>query len=617
MVNLLLSLGIVAGFLVLVYFLFFHRTGSDLEKFDEQDMDKFSEEALKTGVMDEFDHILQMDYATLNLNRYETQKNERNRAMLRTALKGCAQGNTAYKIYVKDYMKDVLCNKFEISSETINYVIPFNNVDQLSVQDKFEILLYMYEQKYKYEGFLNLLKLNGLDKPIGSGAEMHYEVTAEDINVTFKRHSKKYASLDYYDFLQIVTQRIYQISYGLGVIDEIRDNVLDGVQGGTSGIPNTFYTYGSDGRFGAAKGELPLTSYNAVWVMVRGNNVHLSCLGFLTQRELERVCKLIYKYDNPGTLDKETGRIVNFMQDGSRVTVARPDMCESWLFHVRKFDSASKMTLEELYPFDGKEKLITTLRWLVTGDRNIAITGEQAVGKSTLLCSMVQFLAASAGLRVQEMAFELHLRKLYPKRNIETYRETSTVSAQDGIEFIRKTDGSVGIFGEIAQSVIAGLAINMGQVGLRQIMFTHHAKTARDLIEWFRDAMIEFAHFSNEEIVERTVARVLNFDVHVAKDEYGTRYIERITELFPRTAEDYPADLAEAQKQYYYRQTDRRVSEDVDILVYDHGHYKFVNMISENSIAEISKCLSEQELVDFNKYLSAISQELQQTGGVA
>ena len=128
MVNLLLSLCIVIGFAILVYFLFFHRTGSDLEKFDEQDTDKFSEESLKKGVMDEFDKILQMDYATLNLNRYETQKNERNRAMLRTALKGCAQGNTAYKIYVKDYLKDVLCNKFDVSAETINYIIPFNDV---------------------------------------------------------------------------------------------------------------------------------------------------------------------------------------------------------------------------------------------------------------------------------------------------------------------------------------------------------------------------------------------------------------------------------------------------------------------------------------------------------
>lgn len=611
--NIILSILILIVFAFFIYFIFFKHSGNDLGKFEEDDVDKFSEEYLKNGVLDKLDQILQTDYSALNLNKYETMKNERNRAMLRSSLRECSRGNLKCKNYVKDTMRSMLQSEFGITEETYCNVIPFNDEKAMTAQDKFDVLLYIYALKYKYNAFDEMVSRNGLDRPYGEGVDIHYEITTQDINDLYNRSSDVIAKLDFYDYLKIITQRIYQISCGLGCICELRDMIIDGVNGGTSGIPSTFYMPDADARYGAAKGELPNASYNAIWVMYHGKMLHCSFMGFGTQRELERVTKLIYRHDNPGTLDKATGRIVNYMYDGSRVTVARPDFAESWMFHVRKFDSASSMSFYELYPFKGNDRLYDLLSFVIRGSRNVVFSGEQAVGKSTVLASSVQFLAAALSIRVQEMAFELHLRKLYPRRNIGTYRETTTVAAQQGIEFMRKTDGTVGIFGEIAQSSVASLAIELGQVGFKQVMMTHHGKTTRDVIEWFRDSLIKESGFNSEELVEKTVARVLNFDVHLAKALDGTRYIERVTEVVPHVAEPYSDDLIKAQKQYYYRQTDRAVFDAVDILVFDFANkeYHFKNMLSDYTIGEIRKALTADECIVFSEFLERIAKEIE------
>lgn len=608
--NIVLCILIVAVVVLLVYRFFFKQGAADLDSFEDGGIDHYSEDFLKSETIRVFDEILQTDYSALNLNKFETIKNERNRGKLRASLKNCSCGNIGSKLYVKDYVKDLLQRKLGINEETVDKVIPFTNPSELTAQDKFEILLYAYKMKYDLYALSEMIDRNGLARPYGSGASMHYEVTKPDVDELYARHRKVIDNLDYYDKLNIVAQRVYQLSYGHGAIDEIRDMVIDGINCGTSGIPSTFYMYGADARYGAEVDELPLTACNSIWVMYRGKLLHFSFMGFGTERELQRVSKLVYRYDSPGTLDASTGYIVNFMQDGSRVAVARPPFCESWVFFIRKFDVASKMSLRDLYPYEGNDKLVETLRWLVTGCRNIALTGEQFTGKSTLLVSMVQFIPEAFSIRVEEMAFEMYLRKIYPKRNITTFRETATVSGQEGIDFQKKTDGTVSIFGEVAQAAVASLAIQMGQVGASQVMFTHHARTVADLVEAFRDNMIEAAGYNNEKVVEKTVARVLNFNVHIARTVGGKRYIERVTEIRPKDSEDYPKAWEDASLEYFYRSTDRQLFESSDILVYDGDKYVFSGMLSDWSIQEISKNLTSEEKKEFEGFISAIEEEV-------
>lgn len=211
---------------------------------------------------------------------------------------------------------------------------------------------------------------------------------------------------------------------------------------------------------------------------------------------------------------------------------------------------------------------------------------------------------------MQEMAFELNLRKIYPKRNIVTFRETASTPAQEGIDLQKKTDGDIALVGEVAQAKVASLAIQNGKTGSGQLIFTHHAKTTRSLVTALRDNMIEAGGFSNEKIVEETVAEVLNFDIHLNRSVDGKRYIERITEIIPRKIDNYPTKLRDAIKEFFYRMTDRRLFETRDVLVYDNGVYRFVNPITEEQQAEIKKFLTLEEIKTFEEFCSKVSSEV-------
>src|SRR5690606_37783368 len=157
----------------------------------------------------------------------------------------------------------------------------------------------------------------------------------------------------------------------------------------------------------------------------------------------------------------------------------------------------------------------------------------QGTGKTTLLMSIVRFINQTFTLRIQEMAFELHLRKLYPKRNIVSFRETDTVSCQEGLDLQKKTDGAVNILGEVATAPVASWMIQMAQVASLFSIFTHHATTSSDLVLALRNNLLQTGVFSNEKVAEKQVADVVNFDVHLYKDISGHRYIQRITEIRP------------------------------------------------------------------------------------
>ena len=183
---------------------------------------------------------------------------------------------------------------------------------------------------------------------------------------------------------------------------------------------------------------------DSIWIFFQGKSIRLAFLSFGKESELKRVCQNIYKYNNPGQLSDTNGFKINEMKDGSRVVVVRPSFSETWAFFVRKFD-VKRATLEQLITAPGKENAIDLLKFLVKGARIISLTGEQGCGKTTMLMGMIENIYETMNIRVQETAFELHLRKIYPTRNILSFRETETISGQMGLDVQKKTDGSVNI----------------------------------------------------------------------------------------------------------------------------------------------------------------------------
>ncbi len=473
------------------------------------------------------------------------------------------------------------------------------------MQDKFEIILYKYKIKYGLNALQNIIKDFELDKQKKEEEGIYFEITKDEISNIYRKLNPKF---HFEEKLNILVQRIYQMYKGFGIIDEIRDMNIDGTSGGVSGLPS------SAKRTMDEVDERPLI-YENVWIFFKGKQIRLAFLSFGTEKELIRVCKNIYRFNNPGQLTESNGYKVNEMFDGSRVVVYRPPFAESWGFIVRKLDAGSLMKIEDLLVDENKELPIEVIKWLIKGNRTFALTGSQGTGKTTMLMAIIKYINPSFTLRIQEMAFELNLRKIYPKRNILTFRETNEISGQEGLNLQKKTDGVVNILGEVADAKVASWMIQMAQVASLFTIFTHHAKTSYDLVTSIRNNLLQTGVFSNENIAEKQVAETLGFDIHLTKDITGHRYIERITEIIPlsnykeyekkykheKELDDKLSSFFDTTTDYYSRITDRKVFETKDIIVWDNGKYVVLNKISEKMKENILLNLSGNDKEEFLK----------------
>ncbi|SES71437.1 ATPase, T2SS/T4P/T4SS family [[Clostridium] polysaccharolyticum] len=519
----------------------------------------------------------------LHKNPYEAvgSKGEIERIMkfkqdLRKAIRGGSVGNYDAKIFIRDFIKDILVVQLKLTEEQLDRILPFGNSFGLVPRDKFAILLYHYGKSHGRDALEVLMEQYQLDsQKSDETGEPYYEVSAQDIHEIYQEEGM--ILLSYVDKVNIVAQRIYEDTKGNGPIDELFYLRIDGISGGVSG------TTLLESEFSFQEGKS--YSYQSIWVFYHGKSIHFSFLEFSSQKELIRICRNIYRFQNPGQLSQRKGYMINEMADGSRIAVARPPFCEGWVFFIRKFDSVRFSSMEELLRDEGKELPVHFMKWAVKGCQNIGITGEQGSGKTTLLMALVAFIRPWFNLRVQENAFELHLRKMYPKRNIVSFQETNFISGQSGLDFQKKTDGAVHILGEVASNKVCSWMIQMAQVASDFTVFTHHAKTTKDLLYSFRNALLMEGGFSEERIALEQVLHAVQFDIHMRKTEKGHRYIERITEIRERTS-DYTGSSA-------------NMFEICDIIRYENGRYKLVNSLSKEAKRRILDALDGEEKKEF------------------
>ena len=231
--------------------------------------------------------------------------------------------------------------------------------------------------------------------------------------------------------------------------------------------------------------------------------------------------------------------------------------------------------------------------------------------------AMIENIYETMNLRITETAFELHLRKIYPTRNILSMRETETVSGQDCLDVQKKTDGSVNIIGEVATDPVASWMIQSAQVASKFTLFTHHAKTFPDLVTALRNSMLRAGVFKDERTAEEQVVSVLNFDIHLVKDFRGRRYIERITECIPveerneytfdyrkeKTLEGKLDKFMDNATNFFTKTTNRELYKYRNVLEYHDGTYVLTNPISDNNIREMLNNMDDRDAEEFKKFV--------------
>ena len=435
---------LIAGYAI--YYSIQKKKNAQVEVTVNVDDKTYTLDVMKEFVKKRLDEITKINLYDIGLSEEELKRRKNKKYELKKALKGCTYGDVNDKRYVKELIFDLLQKEYGITETNISKAIPFDVPSLLTAQDKFDILIYAYKKEFGYEALTEMIKKYNLAelKYVEGETKPSYVITSNEIEDIYEKEN---IVLSFADKLSIVVQRIYQHYKGYSSIDEVRDMNIDGVSGGVSGLPESFLSQvaQTDGDYldQIAEHKVP-RACDSIWIFFQGKSIRLAFLSFGTEAELKRVCQNIYKYNNPGQLSDTNGYKINEMKDGSRVVVVRPSFSETWAFFVRKFD-VKRATLEQLVRDDGKEDAIELLKFLVKGARITSITGEQGSGKTTLLMGMIENIYETMNIRVQETAFELHLRKIYPTRNILTFRETDTISGQEGLDVQKKTDGSVNI----------------------------------------------------------------------------------------------------------------------------------------------------------------------------
>lgn len=466
---------------------------------------------------------------------------------LRKQLSLCVYGEKKAATYVRQMILHILSVKYELSDSFLEGLIPFSNVQALSGRDCFLILLMQYEKKYEKLAFSYMVKDGNLmEQP---------RITDHMIHELYERKAEK---MDLHEKTEVLVQRIFEDYKGMGPIDRLQGMELDGISAGLTGQDD----YG-------------------VFLFYKGKSIAMPCLTFTGKKDFLRVCRNIGRYEYPGQLSEKRGYLVNHLPDGSRVTVARPPFCESWVFFIRQFERRFREELEELLTDRGKEWPILLIRWIVKGCQVTAVTGAQGAGKTTLLTAMIGEIPESYHLRVHEAAFELQLRKKFPERNIMSIQETEVISGQEGLNFLKKTDGDVTIIGEVASAEISNYLVQTAQMASLFTLFTHHARTTKALVSALRNALLQTGIFENEMAALEQVIDVVRFDIHLARDASGHRYVERISEIIPKEGGYRIQNLVE----------------------YREGNYVVTGVLSQNVREEIRLHLTREEKAQYEEDL--------------
>lgn len=601
---LLLGLGII----LLLFLLFKPKPEED----DFKDTAFTSMEYLSNELRKSINDIVNMDLHSLILNQKDLDNRKALKRLLSNATRECSQGNMGAKLVVTSRIKMTLTGTLNITEEVIDEVIPFQSPNRLTAIDKFEILMYLQKREGNHDMFRGICNAIKLDRLKVEEGEHYYSITEDDIEEAYHELSQP---LSYDDKLNILTQRLYEETYGLSVVDMMimEDDSIDGVSGGISGITMDNFRYAEEDIY--LGNNLKPRTYESVWIFFAGKPIHMKFLTFQTNKEILRVCKNLSEYGRTGHFTSSEGGIKTHMANGSRVTVFRPNNGSQWAFFVRKFTSVVSYDFNELLTDPGSEYPIKVIEWGTKGCLNLFFSGDANSGKTTNTRAAVRFIDKRQPIRTLEADFELYLNDAYQDKNILGVRPSERMSFSKMIELLKASDAHTILFGETASLEHAKHLLDLLLAGTKRIITTGHWPTTDELISYFVHSLGAYGG-SGIRDVEAMVSRLLHLDIHCVRDNDGHRYIDRITEIIPITIEEMKEESIEGVEgilKGIYSQlkslNDRRTYCTRDLVIYDQGVYRMVNPFSDRLAKIIMSNLPDNEQEEFRIF------QLQNGGG--
>ncbi|MGE7843533.1 hypothetical protein ACQKNX_22490 [Lysinibacillus sp. NPDC093712] len=220
------------------------------------------------------------------------------------------------------------------------------------------------------------------------------------------------------------------------------------------------------------------------------------------------------------------------------------------------------------------------LEYLIKGNQTIVISGSQGSGKTSLMMSLIEQLDPK--LRISTLPENsVYIQKLYPTRNVVPFQGTYSSSTLENLDVKYKSDYPVSIFDEIANQ--ESTFLNHYFNSLFSI-FTHYGKELSDIVGSLRNSFIQKGLCDNEKNAEQLIVNLLDFNIHIVRNEDGSRYIERITECVPLESKG------------------NRLYEARNIVELREGKYVPLNPISTSRQEVIMHALSDEDKVEFREF---------------
>lgn len=603
MVNIILILLLIGAALYAIYYVH-KKYDADVSKDTNELVNaRITVNYLIECVAKTFAHTLQEDLDSLNLSQEEYEERERTNEEILANKKEAAHGNPEAKRTIKKHIRNIIQHtSVGVTKDNINQVIAFDDVKRLTGKDKFQILLFYYTKKHGdiKKGFDAMMYENHLVDAVCINPEAkkrkkyRYLIDDARISAVYDNVSKNGDfELSFNDQLDIVTQRVFEMYIGLNSADLLLEAGIDEVDGGVSQIPEKGFT------------KKLLTgmkfSHEVIWIVYHGLNIQLTCLPMGSQKELERVVNNIYKFNPPYPLNESDGYVACSMWDDTRVVVMMPPFSEDYAFFARKHDSAPGVEPEVLVKDNNAEILLTVLYWLVKGYKNFIFSGQQGTGKTTFMKAMIYFIPETVNIRVNEMIFELGLRYAFPHRNTLAVQQTATISMQDGLNILKKTNGFANLIGEIAEASQSVFYVQQSQKASAMAWGTHHGKTTKDVVNSMAQDLQEEKVYQSKEESMPVVVEAVNFDCHLAITK-GHRHVQYLNEVIPIKGRQYPypnpttdEEMRQNNMEYYIRQTDREYFDVRPIIEFKNGSYELINLPSQKTLDDIERNLIYNE----------------------
>ena len=249
------------------------------------------------------------------------------------------------------------------------------------------------------------------------------------------------------------------------------------------------------------------------------------------------------------------------LPDGSRLHAVIPDITKKWpAINIRKFGSDTPKIDFLVEKRMLNSQIATLLKEIVGKSKNILISGTTGAGKTTFLSSLLNTLPANTRIITCEEVFELKLNSSdwvalqTREMNLESEGE---VSLRRLIREALRMRPDRLVLGEVRQAEALDLliALNSGMSG----MATIHANSAREAINKLMLLPLLGGPNIQAEFVKKTVGQVIDFAIHLERNQTGFRQVAEIIEV----SNDPIGDNIKINSIYTVNQQNRKLSEAV------------------------------------------------------